>query len=252
MTATANATYGRDMVDLYDALLPPATDQPEATTMLAGLASGGRVLELGVGNGRLAVPLAAAGVEVHGVDVSDEMLAVLHDRDATGTVSSTRADFLDLDLPDRFDVVLLAGNTLGQLVDRDDQIALLRCMRRHLCPGGIAVVEAADPTRLHSDPGATTTTLPIGDQLLHETVSVDPVHQLVSIVRMLVDPGTGTMRTFHEIGRYAWPAEIDLMASVAGLGLGGRYRDWHRSPYGAGADRHISLYHRTAPEGADG
>ncbi|MFD0266118.1 class I SAM-dependent methyltransferase [Streptomyces sp. NPDC127106] len=237
------------LADVYDLMYPPRSpDIDAAVDFLAALAPAtGRVLELGVGNGRIALPLSRRGLTVHGIDGSAHMLARLRERDPGGSVVVHEGDFTATTTGERYDVVLIALNTFFAPTSSDAQVECMRRMREQLAPGGRVVVEAFDPLPFHRQEGERTSTRYLSPQ----SVMVDSTHvmrdrQLLLVIHTVVDGSTP--RPTQEVIRYAWPSEIDLMARLAGLRLVDRFAGWRREPYGPESQRHVSVYE--AVEGA--
>lgn len=240
--APAAAAYGESMVDVYDHIFPQTFDAELTADFIASLVGeSGSVLEMAVGTGRLALPIARRGLEVVGVDASPKMLAALGEKDPEGTVTPVCGDFVDTDLGRTFDVSLLALNTLFILPDREDQIRALANLRRHVGEEGKVVVEAYDPVQYHTLTEPKVVTYQLGPTgLMIDSVMAHPVSQTVVIVHSILEDGA--MRKTVEVSRYAWPSELDLMARLAGLRLTARYGDWSGSPFTATSGRHVSVY----------
>ncbi|WP_088289162.1 bifunctional 2-polyprenyl-6-hydroxyphenol methylase/3-demethylubiquinol 3-O-methyltransferase UbiG [Kineosporia sp. A_224] len=242
MTAPNDAgEYGRLWAHDYDRLFENREDVSAVVAMLSGLLPGRRLLELGVGTGRLAVPLAAAGFTVTGVDASPEMVDRLRGRPGADAVEVVLADFTDLALGRRFDVVLVAFSTLFLLPDQAAQLACLRGARRHLTDDGLLVVEAfvPDPTRWsggrHVSVGAlddTSAVLKLGTH--------DPVAQVIRTQDVVLDASGVSLRPNRL--RYVWPSELDALAIAAGLRKVARTADWAGRPFDAASTSHVSVY----------
>ncbi|MFF3333694.1 class I SAM-dependent methyltransferase [Streptomyces sp. NPDC002888] len=231
------------LADVYDLMYPPESpDAADAVDFLAALTpASGRVLELGVGNGRMAIPLAKRGLTVHGIDASAQMLARLKERDPDATVVTHTGDFTTETTGERYDVVFIALNTFFAPSTADAQVRCMQRMREQLAPGGRVVVEAFDPLPYHQLDGEKTSTR----YLSPGAVMIDSTHvmrdrQLMLVIHTVIDGGTP--RPTQEVIRYAWPSEIDLMARLAGLRLTERYAGWKREPYGPDSPRHVSVY----------
>lgn len=240
--AGAAAAYGEAMADVYDRMFPRTLDVELASEFIAtSTPSAPRVLEMGVGTGRLALPIAARGCEVHGVDASPRMLEKLAERDPGGTVTAHLGDFRDVRVPLTFDVALIGCNTLFMVPDQDDQVATLQTMRDHVGDEGRVVVEAYTPLQFHALDGPSTTSWYLDDEsMVVDTTYPDRVRQFVFVIHHRIGPGIFERTT--EFSRYAWPAEIDLMARLAGLTLDQRYENWQRSPFTGTSSRHVSVY----------
>ena len=244
MTAAA---YGDALAPYYDRMYDPGgQDGRDAAAFVAALVPpGGRVLELGVGTGRIALPLAAAGVEVTGVDASARMLATLAARDPTGRIRLVEADMAEPAAPPPYDVVLVACNTLFMLTEPDRQLACLDGARRTLLPGGRLVVEVYNPLPFVRGPAELVQVRHLDrDTVMVDTVRCDPHAQLLVEIHVLL--GAGPPLTVPELSRFAWPAELDRMAQLAGLTLAGRAGGWRGEPFDGTSARHVSTYSRAA------
>lgn len=235
------SAYGDHIAAIYDDVYPHTPDVDLAAEFISELAPQGTVLELGVGTGRLALPLADAGLRVHGVDASTGILEQLAKRDPDGRVTASVADFTK-ELPDgQFDVVLIGLNTLFMVPERDWQINALRLMRERLAPGAVAIVETYNPWYYHrlSEPRVEVHHLG-EEELMVDTAYVNRAEQRVVIVHSRLAGGAPTK--FVEVSRYAWASELELMAKVAGLRLRERHAGWDRSPVTDDSVRYISVF----------
>jgi SAM-dependent methyltransferase len=239
-----STSYGDGFADVYDQWYPGRDEVDDTVALVSALAGPrGRVLELGVGTGRLAIPLAAAGLAVTGVDVSPAMLARLAEADPTGTVTAVAGDMVE-DLPDGpFDVVLVAYNTLFNLTDDGEQEACFVAVARRLAPGGTFVVEAFvpdEPFRAGSDVSLRSMT---AEQVVLSVSEYDAERQTAAghFVELTERRGVRLRPWFV---RYSTVAQLDAMAAAAGLRLDDRWEDAHRTPFGEASERHVSLYRR--------
>lgn len=227
---------------LWPELFEPAAIDP-VVDLLAGLAGGGRALELGVGTGRIALPLSRRGVEVHGVDLSPAMVARLRAQPGADRVGVTVGDFARTRVGDGFALVYLLRNTITNLTTQDEQVECFRTAAGQLAPGGRFVVENYVPELQRLPPGETVhvfTRTP--EHLGYE--EYDLAAQIaVSHHHWTLD---GEPRTFASSHRYVWPAELDLMARIAGLVLEDRWSDWHRTPFTGDSRAHVSVWARPA------
>jgi SAM-dependent methyltransferase len=231
--------FGRQWAATYDTGDNP--DAGPAVDFLAGLADGGPVLELAIGTGRVALPLAGRGLVVDGVEAAPEMIAQLRTKPGGERIAVTIADMADVPVPGPYRLVYLVFNTLFNLVDAQRQAECFRNVARVLEPGGAFVVEAFVP-----DPAA----FDRDEQLQVRSVTEDSVTVRVHrydrdaqrfIRQTIVFDNDGThLQPFAM--RYCWPEQMDRMAADAGLRLAERYADWHRSPFGPGSTDHISVY----------
>ncbi|MFE3460998.1 class I SAM-dependent methyltransferase [Nocardiopsis aegyptia] len=235
--------YGEGLADVYDLIYPPTPEADLAADFVHDRCpKGGSVLEFGVGTGRVALPLAERGLSVHGVDASQRMLDRLREKVADHDVTSSLGDFSSADCGGPYDAVLIAINTFFMLPTQESQVACMENARRHLKPGGRLVVEVYDPTRFHSLADGTDTTVQHLDaeSILLCSLQVDRVNQMAAIGQTLMR--SGEMRKTPEISRYAWPAEMDLMARIAGMRLVERFEDWQGRPFEHRSVRHVSVY----------
>lgn len=211
---------------------------------LRELAAGGRALELAIGTGRVAIPLRAAGVEVAGIELSQAMLARLREKAGADEIPVELGDMSTASAGEGFSLVYLVFNTIGNLLTQQEQIECFRNAARHLAPGGCFVVELGVPdlrsltpgtegTLEHSEPG----------YLLVDTY--DPVRQLLISHHVRFDPrvdGARGARIGRTPQRFVWPAELDLMAQLAGFTLESRWADWDRSEFAGHSRSHVSVY----------
>jgi len=234
--------YGRHIADVYDEL-HEELDPRAAAERVAELAGGGPVLELGIGTGRIALPLLERGLEVHGIEGSSDMLAALRSKERGAEIPVTVGDFSTVSLADRFSVALLAYNTIFALPDQEAQ---LRCFRRtaeHLRPGGCFVVEAWVPDLQRFHRGRAVTPLEIGaERVIVEVAELRPADQVMRTTKLVFT--AGDVRLLPANHRYAWPAELDAMAGTAGLRLDCRWADWEKSPFDDASTTHVSVYRK--------
>lgn len=230
---------------MYDQIYGARFDAASAVAALAAAAAGGAVLELGLGTGRLAIPLARAGVCVDGIEASDAMIARMRARPGGDRVGVLRADLTDFDLPRHdYQVAVCAVSTLF-ILGHDAQQACLNCVVRHLHPGGRLFIEAfvPDPARFDAH-DCRIEHRPASNGAAHTVTSRhDPSARRIHIVHTLTDPhghSTDYPVTLH----YATPVELDAMAAVAGLSPAGRWSDWTGSPADARSRDPISFYVR--------
>jgi len=242
MTDTGAARYGQTWAPIYDEVYG-ALDPTAAVAALYELAAGGAALELGIGTGRVAIPLAARGIAVHGIDASPAMLARLRDKPGGEAIPVTLGDFQEVAVDGQYAVVYVVFNTMFGLPTQDAQVACFRNVAARLAPGGAFVIEAyvPDPTRF--DRGQRVQAVRIGAERVELEVSRhDPVAQRVTSQSVVL--GGGGVTLYPVEVRYAWPSELDLMARLAGLRLRERWGDWHRRPFTASAAAHVSIYER--------
>ena len=234
--------YGASgIADEYDDLYAGHWETDTAVDRIAELAEGGKVLELGIGTGRLALPLLERGIEVHGVDGSAEMVAKLRQKPGGDRIPVVVGDFAHADAGRNFTLVVLAVNTLFALPDQAAQVECFRNAARHLAPSGRFVIEAWVP-----DVGAFRHNRVVrprimrSDRISIETAELDPVTQTMRTTQAVFSEGS--VRLYPANHRYAWPAELDLMAQLAGMTREDRWADWIRSPFTADSQAHVTVY----------
>jgi SAM-dependent methyltransferase len=240
---------GDRFADVYDDWYGEVTDVGACTARLAALVAergGGPVLELGVGSGRLALPLAAHGIEVHGIDASRAMLDRLLAKDGAAALTLTEGDMADLRLddPPPFAVVFVAFNTFFNLGSVDDQQRCLARVADVLAPDGLFVLEAFVP----ADAGDTPTGTSVAprritaDEVVLAVSEHDAAAQTISGQHIHVTEAGIRLRPWHL--RYADPGQLDAMANAAGLPLAWRHGGWDGRPFDAAASVHVSAYGR--------
>jgi SAM-dependent methyltransferase len=212
------------------------------TELLETLAEGGRVLELAIGTGRVAVPLSERGVEVTGIELSAPMVAKLREKVTEQQLPVVMGDMATTRAEGEFGLVYLVFNTISNLLTQDEQVACFQNAARHLVPGGRFVVELWVPELRRLPPGVPAT---VGvhepGYLLVDTY--DTLRQHVVSHHVTYDESGGReARIGRSPHRYVWPAELDLMARIAGFALEDRYAGWDRSPFTADSPSHVSVY----------
>jgi SAM-dependent methyltransferase len=237
------ATYGDRIAGFYDehyAALP--SDHPMIET-LARLAGDGCALELGIGTGRVALPLASRGVLVHGIDASATMVARLRAKPGGDAIPVTIGDFADIAVADRYSLIYAVFNTFFALMSQDDQVRCIASCAAHLDEGGAFLVEAFYPDLTRYARGQNVSAADVGvDHVSLEITRHDPVQQHVSSQHIRLT--TNGLEMYPVNLRYAWPTEIDLMARLAGLRLESRSGGWRSEPYTASAGVHVSVYRK--------
>ncbi|MBI1187484.1 MAG: methyltransferase domain-containing protein [Alphaproteobacteria bacterium] len=239
------ATFGELNAEDYDRLHDPGTTDA-AVAALAALANGGRVLELAIGTGRIALPLAARGLSVHGIDASPDMIAGLRAKPGGAAVPVTIGDIADFTVEGGpFDLVVLIFNTLFNLTTLDAQVNCFKCAAAHLASNGRFVIEAFVPDVAAFRNGQSFRVREITAQsLAFDAARHDPVSQTIEYQIVRMRDGAFSLTPLPM--RYAWPSELDLMARLAGLELHERWSDWTRAPFTAESRAHISVYGRPA------
>jgi SAM-dependent methyltransferase len=231
---------------------PGGANAPEAIApvvrLLEELADGGPVLEFAVGTGRIAAPLAARGVPVHGIELSRAMAARVPDKPGGAAVDITIGDMTTTRVPREFSLVYLVFNTISNVTTQDGQVDVFVNAAAHLRAGGLFLIEVGLPGLRRLPPGQDTVPFSVApDHRGGGYVGFDQydvVSQEFTSNHVTVEPdGTGRFRRIPF--RYAWPAEMDLMARLAGMRLQHRWADWERSPLTADSTKHISVWVKT-------
>jgi SAM-dependent methyltransferase len=230
------AQYDDSAADVSD----PAVVEP-AVDLLASLADGGRALELGIGTGRIALPLAARGVPVHGIDLSKAMVARLREKPGGDAIGVTIGDFATARVDAAFSVAYLVFNTIMNLTTQSAQVACFRNVAAHLQPGGRFVVEVMMPDLRRLPPGQDVVPFHVsGTRWAYDLYDV--ATQSMSSNYVEVVGGRGGFRSIPF--RYVWPAELDLMAQMAGLHLLHRWAGWRREPFTSDSAQHVSVWEK--------
>jgi len=212
-----------------------------AVDFLAAEARGGAALELGIGTGRIALPLAARGVEVHGIDLSEAMVARLRAKPGGDRIGVAIGDFATTRVDGTFTLAYLVFNTINNLTTQDAQVACFENVARHLAPGGRFVVEVGVPDLQRLPPGERFRPFDVSPEHLGFD-EYDVVEQgLVSHHVTLVD---GAFERVAMPFRYVWPSELDLMARIAAMRLEHRFADWIRVPFTAESRKHVSVWEK--------
>jgi len=228
--------------EVYDDLARRG-DEEATVAFLAALAGGEPALELAIGTGRIALPLAATGIRVDGIDFSPHMVAKLRAKAGCDTIDVTMGDFADVDVTGRYGLIYIVFNSFFNLLTQDDQIRCFRNVAARLDAGGAFVLEGGCTLSFIDH-------LRAGQYVDAESIAVDAVR--FDLLRL--DPATQMLyenhvRVSHEgvtfnpvVQRYAWPSELDLMARLAGLHLAERWGGWNRQAFTANSDNVVSVY----------
>jgi SAM-dependent methyltransferase len=223
----------------YDDFFGGLPDTEGPVELLAELAGSGRALELGVGTGRVALPLAARGVPVHGIDASERMLEQLRGKPGAGAVTSSVGDFSRIDVPGPFAVVYAATGTFFELPSQEAQLACFRSVAAVLAPDGRFVLDGLLPDAVAGDQPVRPRETSSGAPMLHMRRFHSATQELVSDYVVFTGGGTEVVRVRF---RYAWPGELDLMARLAGLRLVRRMGNWRGARFGPASRQHVSVY----------
>ena len=235
------STWGDNVAAEYDSLFEYMFDVETTVDFLLEESGPGRALELGVGTGRVAIPLAQGGVEVHGIDASAEMVELLRAKPGGDAVAATVGDFGAVDLGGPYGLIFVVFNTFFALTTQEDQVRCFSNIASALHAQGCFVIEAfvPDQTRWnqHQRVGVDNVAL---DSVTLEVSRHDPVGQRVEGQQVHVSAGGISLHPV--LLRYAWPSELDLMAKLAGLRLRDRWGSWAREPFTSDSANHISAY----------
>ena len=239
--------FGERAAQRYDEssaeMFTPAAVDP-VVDFLAGLAGDGAALELGIGTGRIALPLAQRGVPVHGIDLSEAMVARLRAKPGAERVGVTVGDFATTTVEGSFSVAYLVFNTINNLTSQDEQVACFQNVAAHLGPGGCFVIEVGVPALQRLPPGETVRAFKVSATRLGFDEYDVASQGLISHHYTVVD---GELEVVSMPFRYAWPAELDLMARLAGMRLRERWSGWTREPFTSDSVSHVSVWEKPAP-----
>ena len=232
------ARYDESSADMFEpAVLDPAVD------FLAELAGDGRALELGIGTGRVALPLAQRGVPVHGIDLSQAMVAKLREKPGGEEIGVTIGDFATTKVDGTFSLAYLVFNTIGNLTTQDAQVACFENAAAHLEPGGCFVIEIGMPRLRLLSPGETFLVFDFSEG--HVGIDeYDVANQ--GLISHHFSPVEGKWELLSVPFRYVWPAELDLMARIAGMKLRERWGGWQREPFTSESTKHVSVWETSA------
>lgn len=236
--------FDTEVADRYDEgcaeMFAPEVLTP-TVDLLAELAEGGAALELGIGTGRVAIPLRARGVVVHGIELSPAMVARLREKAGAEDIEVAIGDFASTRVEGTFTLAYLVFNTIMNLTTQDAQVDCFRNVAAHLAPGGRFVVEVSVPRLRTLPPGATVQPFTVTPTYLGFD-EYDVANQGLVSHHYQVDDEAFSL---HSVPfRYVWPAELDLMARMAGMRLTARWGGWDRSPYTSESDSHVSVWQK--------
>jgi SAM-dependent methyltransferase len=230
------ARYDEESADMFE----PAVVEP-VVDFLAELAGQGAVLELGIGTGRIALPLARRGIRVRGIDLSEAMVARLRAKPGAEQIGVTIGDFATTTVEGRFAVAYLVFNTIGNLTTQDEQVACFQNAAAHLQPGGCFVIEVGVPQLQRLPPGETVHAFAITPTHLgfdeYDVASQGMISHHYQV-------GDGKLEVDSLPLRYVWPAELDLMARLAGMTLRERWGGWNREPFTSDSTKHVSVWEK--------
>jgi SAM-dependent methyltransferase len=232
------ARYDESSAEMFDPeVVDPVVD------FLAELAGSGRALELGIGTGRIALPLAKRGVPVHGIELSKAMVARLRAKPGGDDIGVTIGDFSTTTVDGKFSLAYLVFNTISNLTTQAAQVACFRNVAAHLEPGGSFVIEVGIPALRRLPPGETLHAFYVGETRWGIDEYDVATQGLTSHHFELVD---GKLERLSIPFRYTWPAELDLMAQLAGMTLRERWSGWKREPFTSDSEKHVSVWGKPA------
>ncbi len=232
------ARYDESAAEMFDpAVVAPVVD------LLVELAGSGRALELGIGTGRIALPLAQRGVAVHGIELSKAMVARLRAKPGGEHIGVTIGDFATTTVGGAFSLAYLVFNTISNLTTQATQVACFRNVAAHLEPGGYFVIEVGVPELQRLPPGETIRAFHVSKTRWGFDEYDVASQGLTSHHFEVVD---GRVERVSIPFRYAWPSELDLMAELAGLRLRGRWSGWKREPFTSDSRKHVSVWEKPA------
>jgi SAM-dependent methyltransferase len=236
--------FGEQVAARYDEssaeMFEPAAVDP-VVDFLADLAGQGAALELGIGTGRIALPLAERGIRVHGIDLSEAMVARLRAKPGAERIGVTVGDFATTRVDGRFSVAYLVFNTIGNLTTQDEQVACFQNAAAHLQPGGCFVIEVGVPQLQRLPPGETVRAFALTPTHLGFD-EYDVVSQGLISHHYQIEDGKWDVGSLPQ--RYVWPAELDLMARLAGMRLRERWGGWKREPFTSDSAKHVSVWEK--------
>ncbi len=241
MDTYSEETYGERIAGVYDQWY--SGFDPAEIDILVGFAGRGEALELGIGTGRIAIPLSKAGVSVQGIDASEAMVAKLQAKSDGESIKVTMGDFGAVAVSGKFSLIYVVFNTFFQLLTQADQVSCFQNVAEHLATDGVFVIEAFVPDLKRFTDGQTIRVNRIEDHQVQIDVSEHEIDkQLITSQHVLLaENGTSF---FPVTIRYAWPSEMDLMAQLAGLQLRSRWSDWDKGEFTSTSGKHISIYER--------
>jgi len=236
-------SFGEDTAEIYDKTAVRG-DEVATVAFLEQLARGGPALELAIGTGRIAVPLAAGGIRVDGIDFSPAMVAKLRAKPGGADIAVTMGNFADVGVPGQYRLVYIVFNTLFNLLTQDEQVRCFENVAGHLTHDGVFVVEGLVPGewhRLRNNQYVDAESIGV-DHVQLDVARHDPVKQLLEETHVTLSSKGIHLNPVMQ--RYAWPAELDLMARIAGLRLSERWGGWSGEPFTGTCSNCVSVYGR--------
>jgi hypothetical protein len=237
-------TFGEQTAEVYDDVAQRG-DEAATVAFLEELAGGGPVLELAIGTGRIALPLAATGLPVDGIDFSAPMVSKLRAKEGGEEIAVTMGDFADVGVSGTYRLIYIVFNSFFNLLTQDDQVRCFENVASHLDDGGAFVVEGGCTLgfldRLRSGQYVEAEAIEV-DAVRFDLLRLDPATQMLYENHVRVSHDGVTFNPV--VQRYAWPGELDLMARIAGLRLEARWGGWNREAFAPRSDNVISVYRR--------
>jgi len=232
-------TYGARIAGVYDAWY--GDYDPAILAALLELAPGESALELGIGTGRIALPLQESGVTLAGIDASEAMIAQLRGKRGGDQIPVVLGNFADVAVEGQYRLIYVLFNTFFALLTQEEQLRCFRNVAQHLEPQGSFVIEAFVPDLGRFSGQQTVRAVSLSENEVRLDASqLDPVNQQVTSQHIVLTEAG--IRLYPVKLRYAWPSELDLMAQLAGLQLKERWENWHKAPFSANSGKHISVY----------
>jgi SAM-dependent methyltransferase len=239
MNYYSHETYGERVAGVYDEW--HSDYDPSAIDMLAEFAGGGKALELGIGTGRIALPLSARGIEIHGIDAAASMISRLHSKPGSERLTVIQGDFAEFQIQQEFALVYVVFNTFFALPSQEAQVQCFRNVAAHLSDDGCFLIEAFVPDLTRFKGGQVNWATKVTSDVVELDVGQhDPLTQRVVSQKVVITDGS--VRLYPVQIRYVWPAELDLMAQLAGLRLRERWSSWKREPFTSQSTKHVSVY----------
>jgi SAM-dependent methyltransferase len=237
------STYGDRIAQRYDEWFSVPGDAEWAVEFLQYWAGPGPALELGIGTGRIALPLAARGVEIQGIDASEAMVSKLREKPGGTDIDVTFGDFAEVAVDGTFRLIYVVFNTFFALLSQEDQVRCFANVAAHLTEDGAFVIQAFVPDVTLYDRGTRVAPQFIGvDSVVVDIGELDMAEQRITAQHVVLEHGSVTMYPVRL--RFAFPAELDLMATLAGLRLRQRFAGWRGEPFNASSGQHVSVYER--------
>ncbi len=241
MAGYDESTYGERIAETYDLRPEIPTDTGDTVAFLAEVAGKGPVLELGIGTGRIALPLAGRGLQVSGIDASPAMVAKLRGKPGGASIPVTPGNFADVAVEGRFTLVYVVFNTFFGLLSQADQVRCFANVAARLEPPGAFVIEAFVPDLTLYDRGQRVNAIRVDDaEVIIDASRLELGNQTVRAQHIHVRDGS--VKLYPVQLRYAWPSELDLMARLAGMHLRERWAGWRREAFTAESRKHVSVY----------